>query len=62
MSIDPASGTPLSQQVAAELRRRIISGELQVGTPFPTHRQLAETYAVSIITINKALADRSAKI
>ncbi len=49
MSIDPASGTPLYQQVAPELRRRIISGELQVGTPFPTHRQLADTYAVSII-------------
>jgi LacI family transcriptional regulator len=56
VSIDPTSGTPLYQQVAADLRRQIVSGNMDVGTQLPTHRQLAEDYGVSIITINKALA------
>ena len=56
MGIDPASNTPLYQQVAADLRRRIIAGEMAVGSQLQTHRQLASHYDVSIITINKALA------
>jgi DNA-binding LacI/PurR family transcriptional regulator len=56
LSIDPASGIPLYQQVAAHLRKRIATGALPVGARVPTHRQLAADYGVSIITINKALA------
>jgi len=54
--IDPAASTPLYQQVAADLRRRITSGEIPVGARVPTHRELARDYGVSLITINKALA------
>jgi len=56
LSINPASGTPLYQQVAADIRRKIVSGEMRVGTQLQPHRQLAESYGVSVITINKALA------
>jgi DNA-binding LacI/PurR family transcriptional regulator len=54
--IDPASATPLYQQVAADLRRKIVSGEIAVGTQVPPHRELAAGYGVSLITINKALS------
>ncbi|HYD51912.1 MAG TPA: GntR family transcriptional regulator [Gemmatimonadaceae bacterium] len=56
MRIDPAASTPLYQQVAADLRRRIVTGEIAVGARVPTHRELALDYGVSLITINKALA------
>ena len=56
MRIDPASATPLYQQVAADLRRKIVSGEIPVGSQVPTHRELAVGYGVSLITINKALS------
>jgi DNA-binding LacI/PurR family transcriptional regulator len=54
--IDPGSATPLYQQVAADLRRRIVAGALPVGARVPPHRELARLYDVSLITINKALA------
>jgi LacI family transcriptional regulator len=54
--IDPAASTPLYQQVAADLRRRISHGEIAVGARVAPHRELATEYGVSLITINKALA------
>ena len=56
MSIDPASGVPLYQQVAAHIRQQITAGEMPVGTQLKPHRQLATHYRVSIMTINKALS------
>jgi DNA-binding LacI/PurR family transcriptional regulator len=56
VSIDPGGVTPLYQQVAADLRRKIVSGAMPVGTQLEPHRQLAATYGVSVVTINKALA------
>ena len=56
LHIDPGSATPLYQQVAADIRRRIVSGEMPVGTQLQPHRELATSYGVSIMTINKALA------
>jgi len=56
VSIDPGASTPLYQQVAADIRRQIVSGAMPVGTRIQPHRELASTYGVSIITINKALA------
>jgi DNA-binding transcriptional MocR family regulator len=56
LRIDPGSATPLYQQVAADLRRRIVAGALPVGARVPPHRELAQLYDVSLITINKALA------
>lgn len=56
MHIDPGISTPLYQQVAADIRRKIVAGELQIGVQLPPHRELATRYRVSLITINKALA------
>lgn len=56
MRIDPAVATPLYQQVAADIRRKIVSGEMPIGTQLQPHRELAVSYGVSVITINKALS------
>ena len=56
MTIDPGISTPLYQQVAADIRRKIVAGELQIGVQLPPHRELATRYRVSLITINKALS------
>lgn len=56
MAIDPGIATPLYQQVAADIRRKIVAGELQIGAQLPPHRELATRYRVSLITINKALS------
>lgn len=47
---------PLYHQVAADLRRQIVEGDIPVGTRIPPHRDLAVQYGVSVITINKALS------
>lgn len=56
MKIDPASSTPLYQQIATEIRRKVVDGELAVGDRIPPHRELSRQYGVSLITINKALS------
>ena len=47
---------PLYQQVALDIRRKITSGEMPVGTQLQPHRELAISYGVSMMTINKALS------
>src|SRR5690349_22981030 len=56
MSLDPTSSIPLYQQVAAHIRQQITAGDMPVGTRLQPHRQLATSYGVSIMTINKALS------
>jgi DNA-binding LacI/PurR family transcriptional regulator len=56
LSIDQGASTPLYQQVALDLRRKIMSGQMPVGMQLQSHRALAVSYGVSIVTINKALS------
>lgn len=56
LSIDPGASTPLYQQIARDIRRKILNGQMPVGSQLQPHRELAVTYAVSVITINKALS------
>ncbi|HVF40934.1 MAG TPA: GntR family transcriptional regulator [Gemmatimonadaceae bacterium] len=56
MGIDPGAAAPLYQQVALDIRRKILSGEMPVGSQLQPHRELAVSYDVSLITINKALS------
>lgn len=56
MSIDSGASTPLYQQIARDIRRKILNGQMPVGSQLQTHRELAKTYGVSVITINKALS------
>lgn len=46
----------MHMQIAEELRRRIASGELPVGSPLPSESRLCETFAVSRGTVRQALA------
>jgi DNA-binding LacI/PurR family transcriptional regulator len=56
LGIDPGAAMPLYQQVALDIRRKIASGEMPVGTQLQPHREMAVSYGVSMMTINKALA------
>lgn len=49
--------TPLYYQVREELTRRIREGEFRVGDMLPTEEALAKAYAVSRITVKRALLD-----
>lgn len=51
---DDPTADPLCDQVAAELRRRIISGEIAVGTRL-RHGTIAEEFAVSPTPVREAL-------
>jgi DNA-binding transcriptional regulator YhcF (GntR family) len=56
MKIDPASGWPLSAQLAQLLRELMRSGQLAVGDRVPSEPQLARDHAVSRDTAQRALA------
>jgi LacI family transcriptional regulator len=56
LRLDSNAPVPLYQQVAADIRRQIVAGEMAVGSRIPPHRDLSVLYGVSIITINKALS------
>ena len=55
MSIDAASGWPLSYQLAQLLRGQIRSGQLAAGDRIPTEQQLAREHDVSRETAQRAL-------
>jgi integrase len=44
------------ERVAAELRARIASGELPVGSELPTHKQLAQQHSISVGTAHRVTA------
>lgn len=45
---------PLYEQITAEIRRKIIAGELRGGDPLPSIRQLAADLTTSVITTKRA--------
>lgn len=51
----PRSAELPSERLAAELRRKIESGELGPGDQLPSVTELSETYSVSRATVSKAL-------
>ncbi|HET8655401.1 MAG TPA: GntR family transcriptional regulator [Longimicrobiaceae bacterium] len=55
MAINPSDTTPLYQQIAADIREKIASGELAVGARLEPNRDLVNRYDVSVVTVNKAL-------
>jgi GntR family transcriptional regulator / MocR family aminotransferase len=54
ISLSPDSNTPLYRQVANRIKELILTGQLAQGSQLPSSRELAETLAVSRITINQA--------
>lgn len=51
----PAPRKPGAAAIAADLRREILKGRLQLHDPLPPERRLAETYNVSRGTVREAL-------
>ncbi len=52
--ISNASTEPIYEQIAAQIRRQIISGELEEGDTLPSIRVLARELQVSVITTKRA--------
>ncbi|MFQ5750933.1 MAG: GntR family transcriptional regulator [bacterium] len=57
MEIDYENPTPLYRQIAEALKARIAAGQLKVGDRIGSQQELANKYAVSLITVNRAIAD-----
>jgi GntR family transcriptional regulator len=49
-------GVPLYYQLDTILRKKILSGEIATGAPFPTEDLLVQQYNISRITVRQALA------
>ena len=55
MTLNPADSRPMYQQLAAQIRDQILTGELAPGDRLPTETQLTERYDVSRNTIRLAM-------
>ena len=52
--ISNASGKPIYDQIASQIKNRIISGLLAQGDALPSMRQLAQELRISVITTERA--------
>lgn len=52
--ISNASGKPIYDQIASQIKNRIISGLLVQGDALPSMRQLAQELRISVITTKRA--------
>jgi phosphoribosylformylglycinamidine cyclo-ligase len=55
LQLDPASSTPLSQQIVDQIHFLINTGELAPGTRLPSLRNLAAEYGLATNTVAKAM-------
>lgn len=53
-SIRPSSAEPIYRQLADQVRRRVVSGQIRAGDEIPSVRQMALLLAVNPMTISKA--------
>jgi GntR family transcriptional regulator len=54
--IDPLGPVPPYRQIAAIIKRRILSGQYAPNTRIPTESELVETYEVARSTARRAIA------
>ena len=54
--IDPLGPVPPYRQIAAIIKRRIVSGQYAPNTRIPTESELVETYEVARSTARRAIA------
>ncbi|WP_296626575.1 GntR family transcriptional regulator [uncultured Negativibacillus sp.] len=55
--ISNSSGRPIYEQITAQIKNSIISGELQEGEALPSMRALAKDLHISVITTKRAYED-----
>lgn len=53
LELDDASRSPLAEQIAAAIRRAIVTGELRPGDRLPSGRDLAESSGVTLETVQR---------
>ncbi len=54
LTLDPSGATPIYQQIAEQIQRRIALGALQPGDPLPSVRQLALELTINPNTVARA--------
>ena len=54
INIHPSSDLPIYEQIASEIKRAILAGEVARGAPLPSMRTLAKDLRVSVITTKRA--------
>ena len=52
--ISNSSGQPIYEQISAQIKFKILSGELREGEPLPSMRLLAKELRISVITTKRA--------
>ncbi len=55
--ISNSSGKPIYEQITAQIKNMILSGELKQGQPLPSMRLLAKELRISVITTKRAYED-----
>lgn len=55
--ISNSSGKPIYEQITAQIKNLILSGELQAGDALPSMRVLAKELRISVITTKRAYGD-----
>ncbi|MBR4286011.1 MAG: GntR family transcriptional regulator, partial [Methanocorpusculum sp.] len=55
--ISNSSGKPIYEQITAQIKRMILSGELEDGAALPSMRLLAKELRISVITTKRAYTD-----
>lgn len=53
LELDDGSRSPLAEQIAAAIRRAIVSGDLGPGDRLPSGRDLAESSGVTLETVQR---------
>jgi len=61
IKIDERSAVPIYQQIAAQIRRTIASGELQPGDRLLAVRELADSLGINLHTVRAAYAELRAE-
>lgn len=55
--ISSNSSKPIYEQITAQMKAMIMSGELKSGDPIPSMRALAKSLHISVITVQRAYED-----